>query len=85
MADANVQNVKMLSEFIFTETSGRNPKLSCNLTKIKILYLFNRFLDYKQFQLITKEDIRSYSNSLRKPESEDLTHKWIGTTQDKWS
>jgi hypothetical protein len=79
MADANVQNARTLCEFISIEISERNLKLSSSLTKIKILCLFNRYLNYKQFQLITKEDIRNYLNSLKKQESQDPTHKWIGT------
>jgi integrase len=79
MANANAQNAKTLCDFIFIETSERNLKLSSSLTKIKILCLFNRYLNYKQFQLITKDDIRNYLNSLKKQDSQDPTHKWIGT------
>jgi hypothetical protein len=79
MADANVQNAQTLCKFISIEMSERNLKLSSSLTRIKILCLFNRYLDYKQFQLITKDDIRNYLNSLKKQESQDPTHKWIGT------
>lgn len=79
MAHASPQNAKTLCEFISVETSERNLKLSSKLTKIKILCLFNRHLGYKQFELITKNDIRNYLDSLKKPESQDPTHKWIGT------
>src|SRR5918992_4125117 len=79
MANANLQNAETVCEFISSETSERNLKLSSRLTKIKILCLFNRHLNYKQFQLVTKDDIRNYLDSLRKPEAQDPTHKWIGT------
>jgi hypothetical protein len=79
MANANPQNVQTLCEFISAETSERNLKLSSRLTKIKILCLFNRQLNYKQFERITKNDIRNYLDSLKKPESQDPTHEWIGT------
>jgi integrase len=79
MEHSNPQNAKTLCKFISVETSERNLKLSSRLTKIKILYLFNRYLDYKSFELITKNDIRNFLDSLKKPESRDPTHKWIGT------
>lgn len=79
MANANLQNAQALCEFISSETSERNLKLSSRLTKIKILCLFNRHLHYKQFQLVTKDDIRNYLDTLRKPEAQDPNHKWIGT------
>jgi hypothetical protein len=41
--------------------------------------LFNRFLDYKDFEHISKDDIIKYLGSLRKNEEKDPTHKWIGT------
>lgn len=79
MANANLQNTQTLCEFISVETSEHHLKLSSKLTKIKILYLFNRYLDYKQFQLVTKDDIKRYLDSLKKPEAQDPTHKWMGT------
>ena len=79
MANANLQNAKALCKFISSETSERNLKLSSRLTKIKILCLFSRHLHYKQFQIVTKDDIRNYLDSSRKPEAQDPTRKWIGT------
>jgi hypothetical protein len=37
-------------------------------------------INYKEFELVTRDDIISYLNSLRKLESVDPTHKWIGTS-----
>jgi integrase len=79
MRDANPQNAQTLCAFISSETGEYNLKLSSRLTKIKILCHFNRHLDYKQFELITKNDIRDYLDSLKKTELQDPTHKWIGT------
>ncbi len=36
-------------------------------------------MGFKDFYKITKQDIQSYLNSLRRSEAEDKTHKWIGT------
>jgi hypothetical protein len=74
MANANLQNAETLCEFISSETSERNLKLSSRLTKIKILCHFNRHLHYKRFQSVTKDDIRNYLDSLRKPEAQTDGH-----------
>lgn len=76
---ANPQNANTLYNFLLTEQNEKNVKLSTKTTHIKIIYLFNKFLDFKDFHKITKQDIQSYLNSLRRSEAEDKTHKWIGT------
>jgi hypothetical protein len=54
VALANPQNARTLCEFIVAERDEHNLKLSSRLTRIKIIYLFNRYLDYKSFEQITK-------------------------------
>jgi hypothetical protein len=75
----NSQNAVILCDFITAEYTNQNIKPSTKLTHIKIVCAFNRYLGYKSYQLITRHDIFEYLNSLRKTESEDPTHKWIGT------
>jgi integrase len=79
MALANPLNARILCEFIVAERDEHNLKLSSILTQIKIIYLFNRYLHYKSFEQITKDDVVGYLVSLKKSESQDPTHKWIGT------
>jgi hypothetical protein len=79
LALANPENAKILCEFLTAEYNECNIKLSSRLTKIKIIYLFNKHLDFKPFEQITKQDILEYLGTLRKTESQDNTHKWIGT------
>src|SRR5215204_788808 len=79
LAKSNIQNAKIVCDFITAEYNEQNVKLGTRLAHIKILYFFLRYLKYKDFQQITKADVLSYLNSLRKPESVDPTHKWIGT------
>jgi hypothetical protein len=79
MALANPENAKIVCEFLTAEHNEYNIKLSSRLTKIKIIYLFNKYLGFKPFQQITKQDILEYLGTLRKTESQDNTHKWIGT------
>ncbi len=76
---ANLQNANTLYEFLLTEQNEKNVKLSTKTTHIKIIYHFNKFLNFKDFDKITKQEILDYLNSLRKSETDDPTHKWIGT------
>jgi hypothetical protein len=70
VALANPQNATILCEFIVAERDEHNIKLSSRLTRIKIIYLFNRYLDYKSFEQITKDDVVGYLVSLKKSESQ---------------
>ena len=76
---ANQHNGALLFKFLITEQNEQNIKLSTKTSYIKIIYPFNRFLNFKDFEDITKQEIIDYLNLLRKPESVDPTHKWIGT------
>ena len=79
MSSANKQNAKLLSEFLITERDSQNLKLSTLLSHLHIIHFFSRYLQYKDFEKITKNDIVEYLNSLRKTELDDPTHKWVGT------
>jgi hypothetical protein len=57
-----------------------NIKESTKEGKIKVLiWLSNHFHNKKSFRDMTKQDILEYLNGLRKPLTEDPTHKWIGS------
>jgi integrase/recombinase XerD len=43
------------------------------------LKLLSQFLANKPFNEMTKENILAFLYSIRKPETKDPTHKWIGT------
>ena len=79
MSSTNLQNAKIVYEFLITEHNLQNVKSSTTLTHIKTLSSFSEFLQYKHFEKITKNDIIDFLNSSRKIESEDPSHKWIGT------
>jgi hypothetical protein len=79
MSFKNPKNAKILYEFLITEQNYQNVKLSTKITHIKAICLFNQYINYKDFEKITKNDIMDYLNSLRKTESDDPNHKWIGT------
>jgi len=79
LALENPQNAGTLCQFLITEHTERNIKLSTRIAHIKIICWFNRFLNYKNFQEITKGDDISYLSSLRRLETDDPCHRWIGT------
>ena len=79
MSSTNLQNAKIVYEFLITEHNIQNVKLNTTFIHIKTLSLFSEFLHYKDFEKITKNDIIDFLNSSRKIESEDPSHKWIGT------
>ena len=57
MASTNIQNANILYDFIITEQNHTNVKLSTRLSYIKVICLFNRYLSYRDFFKITKNDI----------------------------
>lgn len=76
---ANPSNAMLLYNFLLVEQNERNVKLSTKTTHIKVIYLFNRFLHFKDFEENKKQDVLDYLNSLKKSDADDPTHKWIGT------
>jgi integrase/recombinase XerD len=56
-----------------------NLSRSYRRDNINILCTFSKFVDNKVFQDCHKNDLISFFDSLRKPESADPLHKWIGT------
>ena len=78
-SSTNIQNATIFYEFLITEYNTQNVRINTTLTYIKIISLFSEFVHYKDFEKITKNDIIDFLNSSRKLESEDPSHKWIGT------
>ncbi len=58
-------------------------KASTTEWHVKVLGQLQRFLDFKDFNAITKDDILNYLNSLRKTTEEDPTNKSIGNRNNK--
>jgi hypothetical protein len=79
LASANLQNAQILYNFLLTGHIEQNLALKTSLNHMQILCYFNRYLAYKSFERITKDDVLNYLASLRRPETDDPTHKWIGT------
>jgi integrase len=77
------ENAMTICDYISSLKSEINPSdhyrrdtimLLCNLSTF-----FNKNANVKSFKEITREDLLSFLDSYRKPESIDPLHKWIGT------
>ncbi len=80
VVNANISNGKIIHDYIFSEEAEINIQESTKGDKIKKLCLLSRFFYHKKcFSEMTKTDILGYLNSLRKPVSDDPTHRSIGT------
>ena len=76
-------NALTISEYILSMMLATNYKRAI----ISSLKLLSEFLSNKPFSDITRADIISFLDSLRKDGSEDMMHKWIGSynlRQDCW-
>jgi len=79
LAAINPENAGVICDYISAEQTDINIKESTKEGKIKVLIWLSNYLANKSFHQITKQDVLSYLNSLRKPVSEDPNHKWIGS------
>jgi hypothetical protein len=79
MIETNPANCNTICEYILAEQREINLKDSTKEGKIKVLIWLSAFLGGKLFPHATKQDILSYLDSLRKPQWEDSSRKWIGS------
>jgi ATP-dependent Lon protease len=70
-------NATTICDHILAEQTEHNIKASTSESKVKSLLWLPRYLNDKPFEEMTKQDILSYLNSLRKPPSTDPQQKWI--------
>jgi integrase/recombinase XerD len=73
------ENAIIIAEYIIAQKTDINISDTYRKTTINTLIIFSKFLKNKHFKDITSEEILSYFDSLRKSESSDPLHKWIGT------
>jgi integrase len=80
VVNTNISNGKTIHNYILAEEAEINIQESTKGDKIKKLYLLSSFFHHKKcFSEMTKTDILSYLNSLRKSASDDPIHRSIGT------
>jgi integrase len=73
-------NTLAIVDFISSMKTEINPSLNHIKNNIIVLTSLSQFHNNeKSFKQMTKEDILSYLDKLRKPEVDDSLHRWIGT------
>ena len=80
LSKKNIENARVICNYIIAEQTEINIKDSTKEGKIKILvWLSNHFQDQKYFKDMTKYDILDFLNTRRKSILEDPYQKWIGS------
>ncbi len=75
----NLENARLICDYILDEQTEINLKPTTMEGKIKVLVWLSNFHSGKNYGEMTKQDILQYLNNLRKPASEDPTQRWIGS------
>jgi hypothetical protein len=73
------ENALTVCEYIDIMKIEVNLSSNYRRLKIRLLTQLSKFHDNKPFNLMVRDDIIAFLDSLRKPESVDPLHKWIGT------
>jgi hypothetical protein len=77
--ESSPTNAHVIYDYIIAEEAETNIQESTKSDKIKKLCILSRFFHHqKSFTEMTKSDILSYLNSLRKSPEIDPTHRSIG-------
>ena len=79
LAIDNPQNASLICYYILDEQTEINLKESTKEGKIKVLVWLSNFHNGKNFSNMSKQDVLSYLNNLRKPVTEDPSQRWIGS------
>lgn len=79
LAICSPENCASICEYISAEITELNIKRSTKEGKIKVLIWLSNYLQHIPFYKMTKQDILSYLDSLRRPLEEDPNQKWIGS------
>ena len=79
LAAESPENTEIICDYITAEQTEINIKESTKEGKIKCLVWLSSFHNHKSYRYMIKQDILNYLNGLRKPESIDPTHSWIGS------
>src|SRR5918994_1899356 len=71
-------NAVVICDYVLAMNTEINPSNNYRQTTIQLLIQLSKFVS-KPFNLMTRDDIIGFLDNLRKPESLDPLHKWIGT------
>jgi len=83
LARKTSSNASTICDHILAEQTEYNVKTSTAESKVKSLLWLSKCLNNKPFEEMTKQDILSYLNSLRKATSIDPQQKWIGSYNNR--
>ncbi len=83
LARKSSRSAATICDHILAEQIELNIKTSTAESKVKSLLWLSKFSNDKPFDEMTKHDILSYLNSLRKPTSIDQQQKWIGSYNNR--
>jgi integrase/recombinase XerD len=72
-------NALMIADYVLAMKVETNPSPNHKRGVVTSLKLLSQFSDNKPFKEMTKENILAFLDSIRRPETKDPTHKWIGT------
>src|ERR671918_2269201 len=73
------ENASTIVDYISAMITETNPSDNYRKDTIRLLYSFSKYTKNKSFRSIAREEVISFLNARRKPESSDPLHKWIGT------
>jgi integrase len=73
------ENITTIVSYILSMKTEINLSDSYRKDSIGLLTKFSRFHYNKTFEQIVREDVLSFLDSFRRPETSDPLHKWIGT------
>ncbi|HJR48306.1 MAG TPA: hypothetical protein VJ799_09160, partial [Nitrososphaeraceae archaeon] len=73
------ENTSIICDYITAMKTEINLSDNYRTVSVRLLIQFSIFHNQKSFNLISREDILAFLDGLRKPESVDPMHKWVGT------
>lgn len=75
----NKAQADTIVRYVATMMREFNPRKATRRNLFTVLINLDRFVGRKAFSEITKQDIELWLDSVRRPDEDDPTHKWIGT------
>jgi site-specific recombinase XerD len=75
----SIKNADLLAEFVISNRKQRNIAINTVIIYIVGISYLENFHKHKELDKIDRNDIISFLDSYRKPESVDPLHKWINT------
>ena len=72
-------NAVIIADYIISMQTEMNPSDDYKKAIIMLLCKFSQINKDKTFKQMTRQDVISFLDRLRKPETIDSLHKWIGT------